>query len=188
MAQDDDAPLDRRSALPDHLCVLAAELPRASWPSHPRFRGLAAFWLERHLEFRRLVAGLERDAESAIDGVLAPDVWQARLSRHGSALVSHLGGHHEIEDVHYFPLLERMEPRLETGFAILEGDHRDLAERLVRFVDAANAAIAAPDPAGLKDATGRLRDGLAQFGRVLLRHLEDEEDLVVPVILKHRVG
>jgi hypothetical protein len=59
---------------------------------------------------------------------------------------------------------------------------------LARFVEQANGAIrgvSGPDP---KTEAGALRDGLAGLERLIDRHLTDEEDLIVPVILRDGPG
>ncbi len=39
-----------------------------------------------------------------------------------------------------------------------------------------------------QDAVGQLHNDLAGLDRMLIRHLTDKEDLVLPVVLKHRMG
>jgi hemerythrin-like domain-containing protein len=107
------------------------------------------------------------------------------VARYGGLFVNQLHGHHQIEDHHYFPLLRQKDVRIERGFDLLDADHHALDGILNRFVEQANGAIqgaGGPDP---KAAAGLLRDGLADLGRLIGRHLEDEEDLIVPVILIH---
>ena len=53
------------------------------------------------------------------------------------------------------------------------------------FVTNANTVLQSPDP---RAAAGAFHDSLAPFTRMLNRHLADEEDLILPVILKHRYG
>jgi iron-sulfur cluster repair protein YtfE (RIC family) len=181
-------PLATRDGLPAELQVLLADYPRADWPRHPDFNGLVAFWLDRHLGFRRLITQIRTDAEAAIDRTIAPAMYQQRLSRLGSSLLNDLIGHHQIEDQAYFPKLAEMEPRLIRGFAMLDHDHHDLHALLDRFATGANAVLQATNAAARLQAAGRFRDDLTTFQRMLIRHLTDEEDLVLPVVLKHRVG
>jgi hypothetical protein len=100
-------------------------------------------------------------------------------------------GHHQIEDFDYFPEFRRAEPRLAPGFDRLEGEHASL----VSSVDAALAALAelhaaaqraaAPASAAtLKLAAQRYVDAAASLSVDLLRHLRDEENLVVPLLLE----
>jgi iron-sulfur cluster repair protein YtfE (RIC family) len=188
MTPDGDRPLDTRAGLPEALRVLLAEYPREAWPDHPDFDGLVAFWLDRHAEFRHLLAAMKADAESAIGLGIDPGEFRRRLSRRGTTFLQRLSGHHRIEDHHYFPQLAAMERRLARGFETLDRDHHELEDWLARFAESANAALAAPEDAALREAAAGFRRHLKGLGRMLDRHLTDEEDLILPVILKHRVG
>lgn len=190
MADDepDPAALERRAGLPDALRVLLEAYPRAGWESHRQFDGLVRFWLERHMMFRRLVEHLQQEAEARIDGHLSPDRHLAGVARFGGLLVQELHGHHMIEDHHYFPVLERRDLRLAYGFALLDADHHALDAELGAFTAAANAALQAGKDSrtdSARDAVGRYLEALARLDRLLDRHLVDEEELVVPVILKY---
>ena len=175
----DDLSLEARGGLPETLRVLLADYPREGWPSDPGFGGLVAFWLDRHLMFRNLTSGLQQAAESEMDGALARDALALRIGRLGSALVQGLHGHHQIEDQHYFPRLAVMDRRLLRGFEILDKDHHAMDGLLDRFARSANAVIRG------EAETGTFREELLSFSAMLERHLWDEEDLVVPVILRH---
>jgi hemerythrin-like domain-containing protein len=177
--------LATRDRLPDDLVTLLAEWPRERWSDVPGFEGLAAFWLDRHLGFRDLMAGLRQDAEHMADGKIDPNRWQQRLLRGGEQLVQGLIGHHQIEDSSYFPAMMQLESRLERGFDILDRDHHALDGLLDGFVTSANLALQAADT---RAAATQFHSTLIPFQRQLIRHLEDEEDLIIPVILKHRMG
>ncbi|MFN6979541.1 MAG: hemerythrin domain-containing protein [Gemmobacter sp.] len=169
--------------------MLLAEYPRAGWPAHRHFDGLVAFWLDRHLTFRRLTALMRAETQALLDGNRAADAFAARLSRAGGRFVADLEGHHHIEDAHYFPLLAAAEPRLAAGFALLDRDHQALDGEIAVFVAAANGALTAwRDGPALQDAAGRFLGALDSIEQLLDRHLTDEEDLVVPVVLRHGPG
>lgn len=182
-----DRSLAKRAGLPAEFRLILADYPRGGWPYHRDFNGLAAFWLERHLGFRQMMRQLQGDAEALIDGKLAAEAYAGRLSRLGSRFLGDLVGHHQIEDDAYFPKLARLEPRIARGFAMLDGDHHALHALIDRFVAGANAVLG-KQGAGQRDAVGRFRSDLVTFAAMLDRHLTDEEDLVLPVVLKHRVG
>lgn len=175
----DTLTLDTRDGLPDALRVLLHDFPRGTWPDHDNFAGLVAFWLDRHLMFRKLMTALIDDAELAIDRRIDARTHAAKLSRHGSMLLQNLHGHHQIEDHHYFPILAAREPVINKGFELLDSDHHAMDGLLNRFADGANAVIQGKTEAGV------FREDLLSFRAMLDRHLIDEEELVVPVILKH---
>ncbi|SLN69108.1 hypothetical protein ROJ8625_03599 [Roseivivax jejudonensis] len=179
---DDDLTLERRSGLPDALRTLLESYPRPTWETHPEFEGLVRFWLDRHLMFRKLGTLLREDAEATIDGKMPPEAQRARLARYGTMLVNELHGHHQIEDHHYFPALSGLEPTLIRGFTLLDRDHEAMDGLLDRFASGANDVI------GGKSEVGPFREQLLAFDSLLDRHLVDEEDLIVPVILKHGAG
>lgn len=192
-----DLDLRARAGLPDALRSLMDDYPRDAWETHPNFTGLVQFWLERHIMFRQLGEMMDKDARDVLDRQMDGPVYARRLGRFGGMLVQQLHGHHQIEDLHYFPALQGLEPRLGRGFEMLEKDHEALDGILAEFGQAANGAIRATSPelgagsghagegAGPSDrkAAADFRETLIGFRALLDRHLEDEEDLIVPVIL-----
>ena len=178
--------LASRTGLPDALRILLQDYPRDAWAANPRFEGLVRFWLDRHLMFRRMLAALRDDTQALLDGRIDPQAQAARLSRIGARLVGELEGHHQIEDGHYFPLLAAAEPRLVRGFDLLDADHHALDGVIGGFVQGANGLLSVwQDDAARPGAAGRFLTVLTDTDRLIDRHLVDEEDLIVPVILHH---
>ncbi|MCC6001119.1 MAG: hemerythrin domain-containing protein [Pararhodobacter sp.] len=180
--------LRTRKALPDALRVLLAEYPRDSWHSHAHFDGLTRFWLERHLLFRTVQEKLQAETRAYLAGLSAPQAFAAQSARMGGFLIQQLHGHHQIEDHHYFPILSRAEPRLEKGFALLDADHHALHGHLDALAQAFDATLKALSRGTngrvqARNQAGRLEQRLTAFAGFLDRHLTDEEELVVPVIL-----
>lgn len=176
--------LSNRDALPDPLRVLIKEFPRQGWEENPNYSQLIAFWLDRHLMFRRLLAQLQSDAETAIDRDLAPDRYKRQLAQYGGMLINQLHGHHQIEDMQYFPVMSRLDKRVREGFDILDADHHALDGILAGLTDAANGVLQAKDKK-MVDPLAKLHASLTDFAPMLDRHLVDEEELVVPVLLKY---
>ena len=179
--------LESRDGLPDALRVLLEDYPREAWESDPAFSALIRFWLDRHLMFRRLLAGLDEDTRTMLDGDMDPRAYGARLSRLGGHFLQNLHGHHQIEDAHYFPRLSTLDDRLRRGFEILDRDHHAIDGHLARFADEANAVLrniegARPPLAEVET----MRRGIARMTGFLDRHLTDEEELIVPVLLKYQ--
>jgi hemerythrin-like domain-containing protein len=103
----------------------------------------------------------------------------------GSQFVENLQGHHHIEDNHYFPLLVARERRLEQGFQILDADHHALDAHIAEFVSGANGALRVVAAGAFRAEADAFHVQLTRFSGFLERHLADEEDLIVPVILRH---
>ncbi len=181
-----DLTLDLRKELPPALRVLLAEYPREAWQSDPGFHGLVSFWLERHQMFRQLMAAMQSETRTVLDRNSDPAAFAARLSRYGGMFVQQLHGHHQIEDHHYFPVLATRDARISRGFEILDSDHHALDGHLDGFVKGANAVLQRlSDPAAFATAAGRFEADLVRLEAFLDRHLVDEEELIVPVLLKY---
>ena len=174
-----DKELSTRAGLPDDLLALLRAYPRQEWRAHPHFDGLVSFWLDRHGMFRKLCEMLIDDVEAAIDGQLDAQQYRQRLARFGTMMLQQLQGHHQIEDMHYFPALTRLENSLARGFDILDHDHHSLDDVLGRFSESANSVLRGTAQIGI------FHGELLKFKSLLLRHLDDEEDLIVPIILRH---
>ena len=185
MTDQDTLALDRRDGLPDALRVLVDELPRGTWEAHPNFSPLTRFWLQRHLMFRELLEKLQGGTRGYLDDVMDERAYGRNAARLAQMFLQELHGHHNIEDHHYFPLLSGLDERLEKGFALLDADHHALDGHLNALAEGTNAmlrGLSGPDP---RAGAGALDDRLTEFGAFLNRHLVDEEELVVPVILKY---
>ena len=177
--------LSTRQGLPDALRALVEAYPRDVWLAPSPFQNLISFWMEKHMSFRRLLTVLEKETQTALDGGDARRYRQA-LARYGGMFVNDLHGHHQIEDAHYFPVLENIDPIFAKGLRILDADHHALDHILNDFVAAANEVLQQTDEGPeYKDGLGRLHTLLERSGPMLVRHFDDEEDLVVPVLLKH---
>lgn len=177
--------LEHRTGLPDALRVLLEDHPREAWEADPNFNGLISFWLDRHVMFRKLGVLLIEETQAVIDKRHDADRFSRAVSQYGGMLVNQLHGHHQIEDAHYFPVLATRDKRIEKGFDLLDADHHALDGHLNRFVDQANAAIKGATATDPRPAAESFLQAASGLNGLLLRHLEDEEDLIVPVILRY---
>ena len=175
--------LDTRTGLPDALQYLIAEYPRDIWTSHRNFDGLTRFWLSRHLEFRRGLALMQDEARKTLGGATDAPRGLHTLARISMFMAEALHGHHYMEDTHYFPQFTAIEPGLDHGFTLLDADHHALDSHIHTMETRTQALGDATTP--LADRIGPLLDHLNRFETFLDQHLTDEEDLIVPIILKH---
>ena len=177
--------LARRNGWPDDLRVLIARYPREQWQGHANLGEMARFWLSRHDMFREL-AGMIQEIETQFrDGRLPPAEFPRQFVPRLQFLLQQLGVHHQIEDLHYFPIFRAADARLARGFDVLEGDHHAIHADMAATADNANALLRALS--GDADTLRRRGDDYAAASAALLkgliRHLDDEEDLIVPLIL-----
>jgi iron-sulfur cluster repair protein YtfE (RIC family) len=195
MSSPDELTLDKRLAMPQDYAELINLHPRDSWQAHRHFSDLTRFWLERHASFRQVFEELTRLSQAYIQ---APDaMFAAKTHRYTSFILQQLEGHHMIEDQHYFPKISVLDERAKQGFIMLDRDHDALHKIIEGTIPITNDALRAlqnsdtaggTDPTGGHDARAEVETLLTyqtEFQRQLLRHLSDEEDLVVPVILEH---
>lgn len=185
----DELSVHLRGGLPEDLLSLLRRHPRESWQRHPFVGGLAAFWLQRHAMFRALSAELGAAIAELADRRIDPNGFSRPFVQRANLLLGHLEMHHHVEDHRYFPVFARAVPSLRRGFDILDHDHHALHDGIASFADAARELVAvcsnrAPLGAEAPDrAAERMTTAMRAFERILLRHLDDEEDLVIPLVL-----
>jgi iron-sulfur cluster repair protein YtfE (RIC family) len=177
--------LARRSGWPEDLRVLVARYPREQWDGHPNLGEMARFWLSRHTMFRELSAAIEQIAALFRAGKLPPEGFARQFVPRLQFMLDQLNVHHQIEDLHYFPIFRAADERLARGFDVLEGDHHHIHADMARTAETANALLRSLQDD--RDTMRRCGDGYADASAALLKglaqHLVDEEDLIVPLIL-----
>jgi hemerythrin-like domain-containing protein len=190
MDQAPDSDLEMRLGLPEDLRFLTAKYPREEWWAHDNIHGLASMWLERHDMFRELGGLLEGAIVEHREGKTTPEAFARFFAPRLRFFLGQLEGHHAIEDGHYFPLFAKAESRLARGFGILDGDHHVIHEALERNAGAANAFLRAlqEDADRQRFAAEAYADENARLVAMLQRHLADEEDLIIPLILERGIG
>jgi len=179
----------RTADMPAEMQTLLRDYPRDSWETHAGFKDKPRQWLGAHQMFRRISATVRNDTERYIDGKNDPQDFISQLSYRGGSLVNNLHGHHHWEDYSYFPELSEAAPRFKAGLDILEKDHEVLNQVLSDFTRKANRVIQLIQLDGKRaqDESGALHTVASSIETLLQRHLGDEEELAVPIILHHRL-
>jgi len=185
----DELDLLARHGLPDEIAALRARFPRDTWNGHENLGPVARFWLERHPMFRELGAALREGAEAHAAGQVDGGRFLGWFAPRVRLYLGELDTHHAVEDHHYFPVFRKAEPRLARGFEVLDADHHAV-DAMIRDVAAATASLhealsGRGEPSRAADALAR---SLSRTGFGIERHLDDEEDLVVPLILERTEG
>lgn len=170
------------------------ELPREKWAMHPAFRGEPQYWTQIHGGLLSASATLASWSEQMLgeDDPVKLAQMGAEVSRLGHQLVHHAHGHHHIEDDHFFPVFLRAFPQLEHPLALLDGDHKVLAEVLDDLEKAVGgmAAVTRNGEAGQRDAwlsaSQVLLSPARRLDALFIRHIGDEEEICIPVMLNWR--
>ena len=176
--------LARRQGLPEELALIAAAYPREGWQGHANLGPMARFWLEKHLMFRALAAALQEGADGFRDERVEARAFVPWFAPRYNRFIGELHAHHAVEDRHYFPIFRAADPALARGFDILDADHHAIDAMLHALAAAGGDLQSALDGRGdLGRASAAMAERLAVTLRGLTRHLDDEEDIVIPLIL-----
>lgn len=184
------ADIDHRSGWPEELCVLLEKFPRATWQQH--MTPLTHFWIEKHNDFRNQCSALQSATDEFRQRPDDLDAFASNVASPTRFFVAMLHGHHQIEDFHYFPAFRAADPSLAAGFDVLASDHKLLHKSSVSTIETLNAFRQAVGPDGTatiddqRRAADRYIEACDLLCRRIVRHLDDEEDLVIPLMLAHK--
>ena len=151
---------------------------------------MAQFWIEKHNDFRSQCATLKTAADDFRDRSEDTEAFAGHVIPRTRLLLSLLHGHHQVEDLHYFPAFRAADRRLGPGFEILAKDHELLHESGLAVFDAGNALLHTLKEQRETDEQRLAADAYIEACNLLCRrvtrHLDDEEDLVIPLMLANR--
>ncbi len=179
--------IDRRSGWPEELTLLLGRHPRATWAESGS--SVASFWLDRHAEFRRHAGAMQATARDYRNDRKSLEQYVLWTAPRLQGFLGALHGHHQIEDFHYFPVFRELHRQLAPGFDVLAKDHEQLHQNIVETAETFNTLFgllrsADPSPAALARSAEQYHARAdLMFGR-LTRHLDDEEDLIIPIMLE----
>jgi hemerythrin-like domain-containing protein len=181
----DGLALDTRDGWPADLRLLIDRYPREVWQGHANLGVMAQFWLSRHDMFREVGTALEEATVAFRNGTATAQDFRAWFPPRLQFFLQQLNAHHQVEDLHYFPVFQAAEARLARGFDVLESDHHAIHQSIDRSVGTANALLRTPvnDKDPLRAAADAYAAASDTLLRQLRRHLSDEEDLIIPLIL-----
>ena len=180
-----DLALDSRAGWPAELRLLIDRYPREVWGAHANLGAMAQFWLQRHDMFRALGTALDEATTAYREGSATAQDFRAWFPPRLQFFLQQLNAHHQVEDLHYFPVFQAAEARLARGFDVLETDHKVIHEQIAATVETANTFLrtAVNDPDPLRRTGERYAATSGALLHLLTRHLGDEEDLIIPLIL-----
>ena len=179
----DPLALASRVGLPPEFLYLRDTFPRERWTTgglHPTARR----WLHMHGGFRAHQAEMGAMIEAWRAGTIDVPTLHRALIPALQQFLQHLDGHHRIESGHYFPALQQLEPRIAAGIDLLDRDHDAIHVHIEAMVETGRA-LHQTVAGGADDATdraSRLAEVLDRVAPELTRHLDDEEEIVIPLI------
>ncbi len=150
---------------------------------------MAQFWLERHDYFRYECVTLRAGADEFRNARKSPEEFSIWIVPRLQSFLGSLHGHHQIEDFHYFPAFRAAQRSLEAGFDALARDHELLHSTISEIVEKVNSFLAAVRESSnstsdaVRISADRYFAASALLFRRIERHLDDEEDLIIPVML-----
>jgi iron-sulfur cluster repair protein YtfE (RIC family) len=179
--------LDNRDGLPDDIAFLRAHYPRGDWRLHTNFGQLADFWLQVHASLRHEGSEVSRLVDAFRDRRIDANQLQRAFVPLLNGFLQHLDQHHRIEDSLYFPKFRLLDERMVVGFDLLEADHTQIHHHLVATVEHARGLLNALSGPGeiARTAADEYADTAQNLLDLLVKHLADEEELVIPAMLQH---
>jgi hypothetical protein len=184
--------VELRTGLSPVLRKTIFDIPRETWQENPRFRGEPEFWTQIHKDLLSGSATLAAWSEQFLDN--EHHARRAEMARQisglGNQLVHHAHAHHHIEDHHFFPVFMRIFPQLEPALELLDSDHKVLGEVLDDLEKAIGNFPVAPEGNEQQhrdawlNAAELLLPAAKRLDRLFVRHINDEEEICIPTMLK----
>ncbi len=184
--------VEQRTCLSPVVRTGLFELPRERWALTPGFSGEPEFWTQIHeglLSASATLAGWSEQALSEDDPMrLQQMVPQIRSL--GTRLIHHAHQHHHIEDDFFFPVFLKAHPQLATPLDLLDSDHKVLAQVLDGLEKAVNDLSVRPEGGDIArrdmwlQQTEKLLHAAQRLDRLFIRHIGDEEEICIPVMLR----
>ena len=167
--------------LPDDYAWLLPRYPREGWAGHANMGGHTRFWLSIHRSFRGAAGEVERLNALWRENGLDADAYRHAMAPRLGHFLQALEHHHMMEDHVFFPKFVAAEARVAKGIDLLETDHHAIDRSIHDTVARANALLRADgDMRAPADGCATATDALTALMR---RHLDDEEEIVMPLIL-----
>ena len=171
-----------RSSLPRELKAFLLDYPRKAWSENPNFQLFSEFWLQRHQMFRELSAHLVFLSQSILNKEINEDAYQKQTLRYSSFILQQLHLHHQMEDNYFFPGIAKYDKKLIAAIELLETDHSEISALVDAYGEILKNCIT---PKETLTFAGNLLECQIRFNKALKRHLEDEEDIIVPAALHY---
>ena len=174
--------LSKRNFLPREFKAFLADYPRKDWVNHSKFPDFAEFWLQRHEMFRELSAHLILLSKLTLNKEIDEDEYHKETRRYSSFILQQLHLHHKMEDNYFFPGIAKYNKKLNVAIELLETDHTKISALVNSYMNILNRCVTPKETLIYAD---NILECQRKFNKGLKRHLEDEEDIIVPAALHY---
>jgi len=179
--------LGKRDGLPKDLQKLLEKYPRESWGEDVLNGNWVAFWLGRHSLFRKISTSINDIIEYKLDNKLSTEIFLHQYSQLMSLMLKNLDSHHAVEDNYIFPKFYNKSKQFIYGLDLLENDHLLIHHSIDNVIGAGNKMLTlglGSENGNIKDELGKYKVINDKFDTLLKSHLNDEEDLLIPLVNK----
>ncbi len=175
----------QRDKLPASIQESLISIERRRWPFHPKYHGKAEFFIQYHEGLRYTSFQILNSLRKLLDNAGEKSEIDAELKNIGAlcyTLFQDAERHHVIEDHSYFPAFRRIEPKLGAGIDLLENDHKCLSSAFAELKSSLNQSLLINSN---YSAVGQLYQSAVKVNNILIQHLSDEEEIIIPIFLMH---
>jgi len=174
----------QREELPHSIKKSLISIERSNWFFHPKYHGKAEFFIQYHEGLMNTSIQILSTLKALLDNPGEDSRIYYELNKVKVlcyALFANAHRHHMIEDHSYFPMFRKIELKMGAGIDLLENDHK----RLSLALDVLKSSLQQGLHTAGYSAIGKLYQSAVEVDNILVRHLSDEEEIIIPIFLKH---
>ncbi len=180
--------LTERHGLPKQLCELLDKYPRDSWGNNVLQGSWVSFWLGRHSVFREISRSIKQLIRELLDGNISKERFMQQYIQLTNMMLHNLDSHHTVEDNYIFPKFFDKSVKFRYGLELLENDHHLIHQSIDKLTSEGNNLITMLNEkkdVDLKLAVSNYNAVNENFDKLLMAHLYDEEDLLIPLVSQY---
>ncbi len=178
--------VDLRVGLPNAVKSQLLPIARVDWSNHPGYGGSAAFFIQYHGNLLNIAYIITNELLALLSKpeLIHPiDETFKQVLRSGVHLVDKAHHHHQIEDRVYFPQFRKILPNFNIAMDLLDSDHQMLDTALQVFRTHINKLFL--QTSITEKSLNTLHQQASGLQKILKRHLQDEEEIIIPIFLMH---
>ncbi len=180
--------LGKRNGLPDNLRELLKKYPRDTWGDDILNGNWVGYWLGRHSVFKEISLAINQSLQKILDNNISINKFLNDYVQLMNLMLKNLNSHHTVEDNYIFPKFSQKIEKFSYGLDLLENDHHLIHSSIDNVILEGNSLIKTINnnkTLDIKKVVGSYKVVNDEFNKLLMAHLNDEEDLLIPLVVKH---